>query len=110
MTKAILLAVVGMVLLAGSCYDWGRVSESGVLTQETCADNPKPGCKNPEDFADDTITGERRMWAGHPNGAGWVMLLAGVLVLGYAGYSAYQAHRKREESARPLKSFGDGDR
>lgn len=108
MTKAILLTVVGLVLLAGSCYDWSRVSEPGVLTQETCADNPVPGCKNPEDFADDPVTGERKMWAGKPNDEGWVMLIAGVLVLLYAAYSGYQAHENRKiVGARPLTGIED---
>ena len=81
MLKWIGLAILGAIFIAGSCYRWDRVSESGVLTQETCADNPKPGCVNPEDIEDsvivDSVTGDttaitREMFAGKPNGMGWV--------------------------------------
>lgn len=110
MLKAFLFALLGLALFAGSCFDWGRVSVPGVLSQETCSDNPEPGCKNPEDFADDSIaiidstTGdtvgwqatERRMWKAQPNGMGWLLLIAGVGALAYAAISGYRAHVNRD--------------
>jgi hypothetical protein len=99
MLKWIGLIILGAIFLAGSCYDWSRVSETGVLSQETCRDNPKPGCVHPEDIRDsvdvavDPVTGDtirtirsRAMFKGRPNGLGWIFFVIGGGLLAGGGY------------------------
>lgn len=101
MLKVFLLAILGAVLIGMSCFNWDRVSEPGVLTQETCADNPVPGCVNPEDIRDSvTASGDtvsRRMFLGRPNGVpGYFLLTVGLGVLGVASVAGIKTHKQRD--------------
>lgn len=122
MLKWIGLMFLGALLIAGSCYRWDRVSDSGVLSQETCADIPvgdprRADCKNPEDFKDsvvvdpatgDTTVVSREMFKGRPNGMGWIWAILGVAALFYGGLRLVQAirNRKKPDDPRPLRSSG----
>ena len=106
MLKAFVLLIIGGIFIAGSCYRWDRVSDSGVISQEICRDNPIPGCKNPEDFKDsvvvDSVTGDtvvvsREMFKGKPNGKGWIWFVVGSGLILYGLYSGYEAQRDRKE-------------
>jgi hypothetical protein len=95
MLKTFGLLFLAAVLVTVSCFNFARISEPGVVSQETCADIPvadprRETCVNPEDT---------EMWRGEPNGAGWVFLILGVGIGAWALYAAYQNRERRRQLA-----------